>query len=245
MKAIIIDDEINAIKSLRWEIEHYTPQVQVIQYFESPKNAVKFLQNNAHIELVFLDIEMPEMNGFDFIKKFEKREFEVIFTTAYSEFALEALKNEAVDYLLKPIDSDDLIKAVEKVKKRNSNYDIDEKIKKTFSQINQLHHKEKIKISHNGKIDFIEPKDIVYLMAEGNYCHLYLENQKHILLTCKIKEMEMDLPAKYFFRVHKSYIINVDKITSYLKNDSYIQLNKTINVPLARSRKSEFLEKYL
>lgn len=246
MNVLIIDDEINAIKALRWEIEHYTPQLKVIEVFESAVAATRFIRENPQVDLVFLDIEMPEMNGFEFLKQFKKRNFEVIFTTAYSEFALEALKNEAVDYLLKPIDSDDLMKAVEKVSKRlQPSNTLNSEIQQTLNEFRKLPRDEKVKISHNGKIDFVEVGEIIYIQSEGNYSRIFMENGKEILLTCKIKELEESLPVKHFFRVHRSYIVNVFKITSFLKNENFLQINKKINIPLARSRKAEFTTKYL
>lgn len=248
MKAIIIDDEINAIKSLRWEIEHYVPEVKVVETFESARDAITYLDTYLELHqtphLVFLDIEMPQMNGFDFIKHFPERNFEIIFTTAYSDFALEAIKNEAVDYLLKPIDSDDLSHAVEKAKKRINHEDFSQKIQDTLQKFNGSANISKIKINYGGKIDFVEPHEIVYIASEGNYCRIYFENKKEILITSKLKDINKELPAKHFFRSHKSYIINVNKITSYYKNQQFIMLNNTIDIPLARARKKEFIETY-
>lgn len=245
MKAIIIDDEINAIKSLRWEIEHYLPEIKIIKTFQSPLQAIDYLQTANVPDLVFLDIEMPEMNGFDFIRHFPERHFEIIFTTAYSEFALEALKNEAVDYLLKPIDSEDLIQSIEKLKKRLTSHDLHQTLSNTIRKMQPGIQREKIKISYDSKVDFFEPEEIIYIHAEGNYSRIFLENNRQILITSKIKELENDLPEAVFFRVHKSYIINIDKISSYHKLENFIELNKKVNIPLARSRKTAFLQKYL
>jgi len=243
MQCIIIDDELNAIKALRWEIENNLPELQIIATFESAVEALRYLKMHNSPDLVFLDIEMPDMNGFDFINNLPKRNFEIIFTTAYSEFALEALKKEAVDYLLKPIDSEDLVASMEKLKNRIGRSRINETLQaiKNFSPSKE----EKIKISFDGKINFMRPEEIVYLMSDGNYSKLFLQNGKEVLVTHKLKEMQQELPESHFFRVHKSYIINVQKITSFYKNENFIVLNEKINIPLARSRKSEFISKYL
>lgn len=240
MNAIIIDDEINSIKSLRWEIEHFTPDVIVVGTFTSALDAINFLEENNSICVVFLDVEMPKMNGFEFIKHFTERNFNIIFTTAYSKFALEALKIEAIDYLLKPIDSDELTTAIKKVKKRLNL--IPKKEKNTKKDTSNI---EKIKINHNGKINFINTKDIVYIEADGNYCKIHFEQSKSVLITSKLKDVYKDLPKNIFFRIHKSYVINVSKITSYYRGQQYIELNKTTNLPLARARKKEFIEKFL
>lgn len=247
MHCLIIDDEVNAIKALRWEIENFVPELKIDGAFGSAKEALAYLKSNPAPDLVFLDIEMPEMNGFEFIEQVPQREFEIVFTTAYSEFALEAIKKEAVDYLLKPIDSDDLKATLKKLNNRLSKRQKPEGFSQTLDAIKQLspHESEKIKITFDGKINFMKPEEVIYLMSDGNYSKLYLQNGKEVLLTYKLKEMQAILPQKYFFRVHKSYIINIQKITSFYKNESYLVLNKNINIPLARSRKADFIEKYL
>lgn len=245
MRCIIIDDETNAIKALRWEIENYLPEMTIQATFDSAVVALNYLKTNDAPDLVFLDIEMPDMNGFDFINKVPDRNFEIIFTTAYSEFALEALKKEAVDYLLKPIDSEDLVNAIGKLKKRmGKNHQ--ENFNQTLEALKNLSSESnKIKISFNGKINFMNPEEIIYLQSDGNYSKLFLQNGKEVLITHKLKVMEEELPENHFFRVHKSYIINVKKITSFYKNENFIVLNEKINIPLARSRKAEFVNKYL
>ena len=246
MNAIIVDDEINAIKSLCWEIEHFVPDIHIIKTFESPETAVDYLENGNQPDIVFLDIQMPEMSGLEFIRRFPNREFQVIFTTAYSEFALEALKNEALDYLMKPIDSDDLIRAVNKMKKRNKTVQISDKLEKTIKAIgNTDAQKEKIKITHDKKVEFYEPHEIIYFSANGNYTKIHLQNRPEVLMSLSLKDVMDLLPEKHFFRIHKSYIVNVHKITSFLKTENYIQLNNKITVPLARNRKQEFISKYL
>lgn len=247
MRCIIIDDEINAIKALRWEIENYVPDLEIVATFDSAVQALEYLKTHEAPDLAFLDIEMPEMNGFDFIDNLTNRNFEIIFTTAYSEFALEALKKEAIDYLLKPIDSEDLIASIEKLKKRLGHNTINENITQTLKALKSYSSQdtEKIKINFDGKINFMNPEELIYLMSDGNYSKLFLQNGKEVLITHKLKELQKELPERYFFRVHKSYIINVRKITSFYKNENFIVLNEKINIPLARSRKSEFISKYL
>lgn len=245
MRCIIIDDEFNAIKALRWEIENFIPELKVQATFESANLALDYLKTHEAPDLVFLDIEMPEMNGFDFIENVPHRKFEIIFTTAYSEFALDALKKEAVDYLLKPIDTEDLINAINKLKKRLGNIRQDDLNQTLKALKNFSHESEKIKITFNGKINFMNPEEIIYIQSDGNYSKLFLQNGKEILITYKLKVMEESLPETHFFRVHKSYIINVNKITSFYKIENFIVLNEKINIPLARSRKAEFINKYL
>lgn len=247
MRCLIIDDEVNAIKALRWEIENFVPELEIVETFGSATDALEYLKSNPAPDLVFLDIEMPGMNGFEFIEQVPEHKFEIVFTTAYSEFALEAIKKEAVDYLLKPIDAEDLKTTLEKLKKRYAKRPAQDNLTQTMDAIKNLNsiESEIIKITFDGKINFMKPEEVIYLMSDGNYSKLYLQNGKEVLLTYKLKEMQAILPQKYFFRVHKSYIINIQKITSFYKNESYLVLNKNINIPLARSRKADFIEKYL
>lgn len=242
LKAVIIDDEPKAIQGLTWELSSFNDEIEVIATFTQPEKALNYLKD-ADLDCLFLDVEMPTMDGFQFLEKLEKKDFAVIITTAYNEYAIKALKKEAIDYLLKPIDSDDLRETINKIKKHNSravNADKFERILLNFND--KLNHK-KITINTDGKLVFLEPRDIIYAESDGNYATLYLENGKNMLLTKKLKEVGELLPDDYFFRIHNSYIINLNKIKEYLKTDGYVILENGKKVPVSRQRKSDFLGK--
>ncbi|APZ45616.1 DNA-binding response regulator [Polaribacter reichenbachii] len=242
IKAVIIDDEPKAIQGLSWELCNFSNDLEVIATFTEPEKAIPYLKNSK-IDCLFLDIEMPTMDGFQFLEKLDKKDFAVVITTAYNEYAITALKKEAIDYLLKPIDTDDLADTIQKIKKYNSksfNADKFEDILLKFN--NKLHHK-KITINTDGKLVFLEPKDIFYVESDGNYSTLYLSDNKKIVVTKKLKEINELLPSDHFFRIHNSYIINLNKIKEFLKSDGYIVLENNAKIPVSRQRKSEFLEK--
>ncbi len=242
IKAVIIDDEPKAIQGLTWELSNFENELEVIATFTEPEKAIPYLKSTK-IDCLFLDIEMPTMDGFQFLKKLESKDFAIVITTAYNEYAITALKNEAIDYLLKPIDTDDLADTLEKIKKYNSkNFSTDkfEEILLKFN--NNLHHK-KITINTDGKLVFLEPKDIFYVESDGNYSTLYLVNNKKIVVTKKLKEINELLPSDHFFRIHNSFIINLHKIKEFIKSDGYVVLENNAKIPVSRQRKSEFLEK--
>ena len=136
IKAIIVDDEPKAIESLTWELTHFREDIEIISSFNKPEEALAYLKTNRP-DCVFLDINMPTMDGFQFLEKLEKKDFAVVITTAYNEYALKALKNEAIDYLLKPIDSDDLHDTIVKLKKHKTNYLTVSKVEEVLLNFNE------------------------------------------------------------------------------------------------------------
>ena len=243
LKAVIIDDEPKAIQGLNWELSNFSDQLEVIATFTEPDKALSYL-TDANIDCLFLDVEMPTMDGFQFLEKVTNKDFAVIITTAYNEYAIKALKKEAIDYLLKPIDSDDLKEAIEKVKRYSSRTITADKFERILLNFNdKLTHK-KITINTDGKLVFLEPNDIVYAESDGNYATLFLHNGKSILLTKKLKEVVEILPKENFFRIHNSFIVNLNKIKEYLKTDGYVVLDNGKKIPVSRQRKSDFLGKF-
>lgn len=242
IKAVIIDDEPKAIQGLSWELANFETEIEVVATFTEPEKALNYL-NSSNIDCLFLDIEMPTMDGFQFLKKLETKDFAVVITTAYNEYAITALKNEAVDYLLKPIDTDDLAETLSKIKKYNSKGFSADKFEDILLKFNnKLHHK-KITINTDGKLVFIEPTNIFYAASDGNYSTLFLSDNKKIVVTKKLKEIGKLLPKDNFFRIHNSYIINLHKIKEFLKTDGYVILENNAKIPVSRQRKSEFLDK--
>lgn len=242
IKAVIIDDESKAIEGLTWELSNFKDELKVVATFTEPEKGIAFLETTK-IDCLFLDIEMPTMDGFQFLKKIKNRDFAVVITTAYNEYAITALKNEAIDYLLKPVDTDDLAETITKIKKHIAKEFNSEKFEHILLKFNnKLNHK-KITINTDGKLVFLEPNEIFYVASDGNYSTLYLSNQKKIVVTKKLKEINELLPEDYFFRIHNSFIINLHKIKEFLKSDGYVVLENNAKIPVSRQRKSEFLGK--
>lgn len=243
LEAVLIDDEPKAIQSLSWELENFTDKIKVIKTFTDPEEALVFLENNA-CDCVFLDIEMPTMDGFQFLKKLNHIDFAVVITTAYNEYAIKALKEEAIDYLLKPVDADDLEITIKKIKKFLSRNDISTaKFERVLSNYNRNSSKKRIPVNTNGKLIFIDLDDILYAESDGNYSTIFLENNKKIVLTKKLKEINEMLPSDVFVRVHNSYLVNLDKVREFIKNEGYLVLSSNHKLPISRHRKAEFLKR--
>lgn len=242
---ILIDDEPSAIKSLKWEIENFCENVNIVDSFVNPLLAVAYLQKNK-VDCVFLDIEMPEMDGFQFLAMFPERSFDVVITTAYDQYAIKAIKERALDYLLKPIDSDDLKACLDQIEKNIKSRLTDDKLEKSLEKLINASSRQsgqKISISNDGKIIFLSPDDIVYCESDGNYCTIFLENRDKIVITQKLKFMDEKLSGFRFFRIHNSYLINLSKVKEFHKTDEYVILSNAVKIPVSRNRKSTFLDK--
>jgi two-component system LytT family response regulator len=241
LEAVLVDDEIKALQSLSWELTNFSKEIKVVASFTDPFEALAYLEQNTP-DCLFLDIEMPTMDGFQFIQKLQNKDFPVVITTAYNQYAIKALKNEAIDYLLKPIDTDDLIATIAKIKKfNNRNYTAD-KLEKILLKFNSNSLQKKITINTDGKLLFLENDEILFAESDGNYTTLFLCDGQKIVLTKKLKEVNEILPNDIFFRIHNSYIINMTKIKEFLKTDGYVILQSNHKIPVSRQKKSDFLD---
>ena len=242
LKAVIVDDEPKAIQSLIWELSNFSQEIEVMASFTDPDEALIYLDLNTP-DCLFLDVQMPTIGGFQFLEKLKNTDFAVVITTAYDEYAIKALKHEAIDYLLKPIDSDDLRESIVKIKKYNDRNINSVKLEQILTNFNSQFDKKRITINTDGKLLFLDVDDIIYIESDGNYSTLFLQDQKKIVLTKKLKEVDAILPEHYFFRIHNSYIINLNKIKAFIKNEGYVIMDSNHKIPVARQRKSDFLEK--
>ncbi|WP_296380130.1 LytTR family DNA-binding domain-containing protein [Winogradskyella sp.] len=242
LKAVIVDDEPKAIQSLIWELSNFSKEIEVTASFTNPDEALKYLDSNTP-DCLFLDVQMPTIGGFQFLEQLKDINFAVVITTAYDEYAIKALKHEAIDYLLKPIDSDDLRESINKIQKYSDRTINSMKFERMLSNFNSKFDKKRITINTDGKLLFLDLDDIIYVESDGNYSTLFLQNQKKIVVTKKLKEVDAILPEHYFFRIHNSYIINLNKIKAFIKNEGYVIMDSDHKIPVARQRKSDFLEK--
>jgi len=241
IEAVLVDDEAKALQSLSWELTNLSDEVNVVASFTDAHEALAYLEKNTP-DCLFLDIEMPTMDGFQFIKNLKNKAFPVVITTAYNQYALKALKNEAIDYLLKPIDSDDLDETLSKIKKYNSKNFTAERLEEILLNHNAKSLNKKITINTDGKLLFFESDDILYAESDGNYSTIYLNDGQKILLTKKLKEVNELLPSNSFFRIHNSYIVNLNKVKEFLKTDGYVILDTNHKIPVSRQKKSDFLD---
>ena len=241
LQAVIVDDEIKALQSLTWELTNISDEINVIASFTNPNEALSYLENNTP-DCLFLDIEMPTMDGFQFIKKLTNKNFPVVITTAYNQYALKAIKSQALDYLLKPIDTDDLEETIVKIKKFNSKNFSVEKLEMALLNYNSRSVHKRITLNTDGKLLFLESDEILYAESDGNYSTIFLTDGQKIVLTKKLKEVNELLPTDSFFRIHNSYIINLNKIKEFLKTDGYVVLKSNHKIPVSRQKKSDFLD---
>lgn len=241
LEAVIVDDEIKALQSLTWELTNFSEEIHVMASFTNPFEALDYLEKNTP-DCLFLDIEMPTMDGFQFIQKLTNKNFPVVITTAYNQYAIKALKNEAIDYLLKPIDSDDLEDTITKIKKYNSKNLTAEKLESILINFNARSTNKRITLNTDGKLLFLDSDEILYAESDGNYSTIFLTDGQKIVLTKKLKEVNQLLPEECFFRIHNSYIINLNKIKEFLKTDGYVVLKSNHKIPVSRQKKSDFLD---
>ncbi len=244
LKTIIIDDEKLAIESLTWEIKNFCNNIDVIATFSNPIEAIEGI-NKLNPDLVFLDIEMPELDGFQLLQRLTNRDFDLIITTAYNQYAIQAFRANAVDYLLKPIDPDELIEAVGKVKKRKGTSDVNYNLNTILEKIIlEKKSPRKIPLTLSDKIMLVEPDEIIYCKSDGSYTQVFLEGDRKELVSKSIKQIENLCTGSQFLRVHKSYIVNTDKITGYTRQGGgELYLVNDYVVPVSRIHKKEILEK--
>lgn len=225
LKIVIIDDEKDALEALEWKIKKCINEEVSITKCSSPVIAVDLVKE-LRPHLVFLDIQMPEMDGFSFIEKFADREFEVIFTTAYDEYGIKAVKVKALDYLLKPIDIDELTLAMIKLQKVLKT--------KTFEEVPA-----KINIQADGKVYLIPKEEVLYLKSDKSYTTINLTNGKNIIATKTLKEVQKKFSCPEFIRVHNSYVVNLNYVVEYNKGVNELTLNDGTIVAVSRSKKNE------
>jgi two-component system LytT family response regulator len=243
IKTIIIDDELHCINTLSRQLEKYCPQVKLLTKCES---ALAGMQAIAALQpdLVFLDIEMPRMNGFEMLQQMQKINFEVIFTTAYDQFAIKAIRFSALDYLLKPIDREELQGAVEKVSLRKDRFLSNQQLEMLLSN---LHHQknglQKIALPTMEGYELVIAAHIIRCESDGNYTQVFFKNGQKLLVSKTLKDIEELLAGHHFFRVHHSHLINLNEINRYIKGDGgYVVMSDNVNVNVARSKKDALLK---
>jgi len=229
IRSIIVDDEEKAILLLRRQLQKYCPNVEVIGECQRIDEAVKLIES-AHPKLVFLDIEMAGGTGFDLLEKIKERNFHVIFVTAHSEFALKAFQFSVTDYLLKPVNRELLIQAVQKVKNL---MDVSASVSAS----------ETLRITSTGGVAFLPIVGIIRMAAEGPYTHIYLDGGKHYLTSHHLKQFEEHLDSDIFIRVHRSHLINRSKIKSVVDRQTlHIIMSDGFIIEVPRRSKKEMLE---
>lgn len=244
IRAVIIDDEKHSVETLQWKLEKGCPEVEIIQAFIDPVAGLEYLKNHTP-DLVFLDIAMPRMTGFDVLEALEEVPFDVIFTTAYDDYGIQAIKFSALDYLLKPIQQPDLQEAVRKFKEKGVHQIPARQLEALFDNIREEKQEQrpgKIALATRESIEFVAPQDIVLCSSDSNYTMVYLQDGRKKLISRTLKEFEEMLTPHQFFRVHHSHLVNLHQIREYIRADGgYLVMHNAMKVPVSRSKKEELL----
>jgi len=241
LSALIVDDEKNGRENLAGLIRSHCPQIKVVAQAASVEQAIAGIQEHKP-QLIFLDIEMPGGNGFQLLEHFNNFPFEVIFVTAYDNYAIRAIRFSASDYILKPINLNELISAVDKVSLRIRNRSENERIRQLY--LNTMHPANpKIGLPTGERVEFVEVKSIIRCQGESNYTHIYFADRKPLLTAKSLIEFEELLAEYNFIRVHKTHLVNLNHVSSFTKNDGgVLLLSNGDSVAISRRRKEFTLE---
>ncbi|MDX1478383.1 MAG: LytTR family DNA-binding domain-containing protein [Saprospiraceae bacterium] len=246
IKAVLVDDEKHCLKMLRWELTNHCPEVTICAECRSGQEGIAAIREHTP-DVVFLDIEMPRMNGFEMLERLGDIHFEVIFTTAYDQFAIRAIKISALDYLLKPVNQVELKDAVARLKSQTPRTGQAKKWSLLFEQLNQPQAPpERIAISTQDGIELEYISEILYLMAEGNYTQLKMTDGRKLLVSKTLKHFEQTLEKQHFLRVHHSYYVNLKHIRKFIRSQGgYLLMSDKSTVPVSRRRREELIEALL
>jgi two-component system LytT family response regulator len=243
IRSIIIDDEKNCVDSLAFDLRKNFPQIELIDTCTSPKQGL-FVHPKAKPDLVFLDVQMPWMNGFEMLEMLDEIDFAIIFTTAYDQFAAKAFRLSAIDYLLKPVDLNDLKEAVKKATDKIDQKSGKANIDNLLHNINNPEAKQRVAFAGREGYEFIEIPSIVYAQAEGAYTHVFLNHKRKLIISKTLSDIEEMLPANQFQRIHHSTLVNLNHVTHFYKTDGgYIVLDSGEKLVVSKSKKEGLMER--
>ncbi len=255
IRTIIIDDEKPSIQSLIWELKNIGSDtssdetieidgadLEIIGTYNDAREGLKAIRTKKP-DLIFLDIEMPHLNGFDLLQKLDVIDFNVIFVTAYDEFALRAFKVSAVDYLLKPVDGDDLKLALKRTIVRRDSSIMQDKLSQVFEWIRKNNSNfPSIALPTLEGLEFVEVDQIIRCESDSNYTHIFTKSGEKILISKTLKEVEKLLQGHHFLRVHHSHVVNLAFVKRYVKGKGgYLVMKDGTNISVSRSRKIDLI----
>ena len=245
MKTLIVDDELNSRENLQILLGDYCDGIEVKGLASNIKEAYDLI-NSCKPDLVFLDISMPGGSGFDLLKKVPEANFEVIFITAYDNFGIQAIKSNALDYLLKPLSIAELQMAVQKAEKKIADKRGSSDIKYLITELgSKLNHVTKLAIPAADGLIMISMHEIVTLSADGSYTQINLKSGKSILSTRNLKEYESQLPSTTFIRVHHAYIINIEHVNHYHRGEGgTVTMSNGASIMISKRKKKAFLDRF-
>lgn len=242
MKAIIIDDEPDAVEALHLTLMEICPEVAVAGKYTDPVKGLSAIRAQKP-DLVFLDIEMPVLNGFQLLEELGDIAFSLIFSTAYDRFAVKAFRYSAIDYLLKPVNPDELRKAVDKAaeKQRVDKIQIDLLRQQLYAP--DAKRFDRIALPYAHGYTFVDLADVMYCESDSSYTKFFLSTGEMYLITKTLGDVEEMLSGGDFFRIHKQFLVNMRNIRSYIRGDGgYVVMPNKVNIPVSRIKKDEFTE---
>ena len=243
LNAILIDDEFSSLQNLEQKLTEFCPDINIVATAQKPEDAILLIrQYKPHV--IFLDIEMPRMNGFRMLDELGEYDFEIVFTTAYNHYAVDAIRISAFDYLTKPIAIKDLQNAVERLINSRKHFTKDkvELLRSSLSSVKSQD--EKIAIPTGEGLEFIPIKTILHIESSSNYSKLFFTDGKNILVTKQLGEFEELLSPFNFFRVHNSHLINLAYIRKYIRGEGgQVVMQNGDVIDVARRKKESFLKR--
>ena len=242
LKAILIDDELSSLQNLQQKLEEFCPDIQVAATAQKPQEAMLLIKHHKP-DVIFLDIEMPKMSGFRMLDELSECDFEIIFTTAYNHYAIDAIRISAFDYLMKPIAIKELQVAVERMNKMRTSQ-TREKIDILKSSMNEKKSQDdKIAIPTSEGLEFIPIGNILHIESSSNYSKIFFRESKPIVVTKLLKDFEDMLLPYRFYRIHNSHLINLNYIQKYVKaQGGQVIMQDGTTIDVARRKKEEFLK---
>jgi len=243
LTAVLIDDEENSLSALKQKLVQNCPEVEIVGLSTLPQEAIEQI-NRLKPDIVFLDIEMPGINGFNLLQQVSFKNFEPVFVTAYDHYAVRAIRFSALDYLVKPVDIDELKSAVDRAREKKNRHVTNERLELLLDHLSNPRKDFKhIVIPSQDALRFIKVEDIVYLEANVNYTHIFMADGSKYVVTRTIKEFEDLLPAERFIRIHNSYIINKDFLEKYIRGEGgHVLMRNGIKLDVSKRKKAEFLK---
>ena len=242
LSALIVDDEGNSRAVLSNMLKNFCEGIEILQEVDSVASAVNFLKKGT-VDIVFLDIEMPEENGFKLLEYIPQPNFEIIFTTAYNQYAVQAFRMSAIDYLLKPIDLEELRLAIQKVKERKGISQDKDKLEALKNNLNNV--LKKLALPTSDGYYFVEIDQIIRCEADSNYTKFYLNNQKSIIVYKTLKLYDEILSNFNFFRINRSNLINLNYIQRFIRQkNATVIMDDGTTLTLPDSRKEDFLKMF-
>ncbi|HUR12629.1 MAG TPA: LytTR family DNA-binding domain-containing protein [Flavitalea sp.] len=245
IKAIIVDDEIDCCETIADLLQTYCPSIEITAVFHNGAEALTGILKHQP-DLVFLDVEMPRMNGFEMLELLPQVNFDIIFTTSYDQYALKAIRFSAIDYLLKPIDRNELQKSVQKVAQR-SQRTISKQVEILMQKIHQPGKSiSKIALPTMEGLQMIPVDSIISCESDGNYTIILLKSRQKLIASTPLKEIEDVLEDHSFVRVHRCYLVNLNEVEKYVKGEGgYLVMSDGSSINVSRSKKDSLLKKLL